>query len=322
MVPAAFTSDVTVEQLQWADGGHGVFTRPEGDGPHPAFIVVLGAEPADPDDPRVQRLTGGLARIGFATLLARSEPLIDGRVTPDEIPLLVGAFQAAESHPAVRADRVGFVGLSVGGSLLLVASADPAIADRVAFVLAMGAHYDGGRLAAEVLSSAYETPSGRVAWEPNETSVRVVRNTLLAALARDEAAAIESGGAAATEDGRVVAALLQRPSLDRALELLRELSVAAQGRLTAISPSAHMDGVRAPVYLLHDVSDPFIPWTHSEAIAASYAEEAYHRLEIFEHVEPRRDSIGVLLRDGWKLLGVFAEIIGNGLEREPVAISP
>jgi dienelactone hydrolase len=312
--PAWLAPDVVSEELRWPDGGVGVLTRPRDDAEHAALLLILGAEPADPDDPRVRRLTGGLARIGIVTVLTRTERLIDGRVTPDEVPLLVGAFRAMRAHPAIRDDRVGFVGLSTGGSLQLVAAADPAIADHVWMVLAMGSYDDAGVLTAEVLSGEYVEPSGPVRWEPDETALRVVRQTLLAALPPSEADLVSAGRPAESADGRVVEELLRGVSLQRAEELLQTVTPTMRAALTSVSPRFHLQGVRAPVYLLHDRKDPFIPWTHSEAMAAAHNEAAYHKLDIFAHVEPDPGSIGVLLRDGSKLLRVFSAIIRDGRE--------
>jgi hypothetical protein len=49
-------------------------------------------------------------------------------------------------------------------------------------------------------------------------------------------------------------------------------------------------------------------------MAAEYDEAAYEKLDIFAHVEPDPGSIGVLLRDGSKLLRVFSAIIRDGRE--------
>lgn len=303
------TSDPITEELHWPNGGYGVFTRPRSSEPHATLLLVLGAEPADPDDPRVRRLREGLARIGLASLLVRSEPLIDSRVTPDEIPLLTGAFTALRDHPRVRPDRIGMLGLSVGGSLLLVAAADPAIADQVWFVLAIGPYFDAATLALEVNSRSYRTAEGVAVWDPDETAVRVVRRTLLAALSPADVEAIEAGREPPSDDGRVARELLAAPSLERAEQLLPALSPSVRVAFAAVSPSAHLPGPRAPLYLLHDNHDPFIPWTHSEAIASVYTPDTYYRLDMFEHVDPKLGNARMLLRDGSRLLRLFAHII-------------
>lgn len=302
------------EDLRWPNGGYGVLVRPDSPGRYPALLLILGAEPADPDDPRVRRLTGALARVGFVVLLVRSEPLIDGRLTSDEVPLMVGGFRALQQHPSVRPDRVSLFGLSTGGSLQLVVASDPAIAGEVRSVIAIGSYYDAGTLSAEVLSGTYRTKAGLVSWTPDETSVRVARNTLTTALPAAEAAALAAAAEPATEDGRIVRQLLDGPPLDSATALLNGLSPSTRAQISAISPSAHLDGMRAPLYLLHDRSDPFIPLPHSDAIAAHYRPVAYHRLDIFRHVEVRPSSLRVMIRDGSRLLGMFTIIIREARE--------
>jgi hypothetical protein len=179
-------------------------------------------------------------------------------------------------------------------------------------VLAMGSYDDAGALTAEVLSGEYVDPSGVVQWEPDDTALRVVRQTLLAALPPDEAERVRASQPPETADGRIIEELLKGVTFQRAHDLLDAISPVTRSALTGVSPRYHLEGVRAPVYLLHDRTDPFIPWTHSEAMAAAFDEEAYHALDIFAHVEPDADNIGVLLRDGSKLLRVFSAIIRDG----------
>jgi dienelactone hydrolase len=308
--PVAWVTPAPVsEDFRWAGGGYGVLTRPNESGEHPALILMLGAEPAGPDDPRVRRLTDSLARIGFVVLLGRSDPLIDGEVTPSEVPLLVGAFRALRQDPRVDSEHVAFVGLSVGGSIEMVAAADPRIAGNVWFVLALGPYFDAGTLTAEVLSGFYRIPGDVVSWEPDETAVRVVTNTLLSLLSDPERAALLAGADPATPEGRAAAALLGAPSLQRAEEVIGELPPAARAALDEVSPGAHLHSLRAPLYLLHDRWDQFIPWPQSDAIAAAYEPAVYHRLDIFEHADPEIGNLGVMVGDGWRLLRLFAAII-------------
>jgi dienelactone hydrolase len=306
------TPDPVVGVFTWPDGGIGVLTMPGGDDRSAGLILMLGAEPAEPDDPRVRRLTESLARSGLATLLVRSELLINGDVTAAEVPLLIGAFEALRDHPQIRDDRVAFVGLSVGGSVQMIAAAHPSIAEEVWFVFALGPYHEAGRLAAEVMSGAYRTSDGIETWEPDDTALRVVERTLLVGLPEGERARIDGGEPAMTPDGQAAQALLERPSLARAETLVGELSPDGRAELEAISPRHHLDGLRAPLYLLHDRNDAFIPWPHSDDIAAAYEPEVYHRLDIFDHAEPRPSNLDVLLRDGWRLLRLFARIIEEG----------
>ena len=174
----------TIEDFEWGGegSGRGQLTLPAGDDQQPAIILVLGADPAPADDERVLSLTGGLARVGFAVLLTESDDLNAAVVLPSEIPRLAGAFEALAAHPRVRRDRLGYVALSAGGSLAIVAASQPRIADRVAYVVALGPYYDAASLAAAVSSYSFRGPDGVEEWEPAGIARRVVRNTLLAGL--------------------------------------------------------------------------------------------------------------------------------------------
>lgn len=312
---AYFTPAPAVETLTWPDGGTGVLTLPGGGGVHAGLVLMLGAEPAGPDDPRVQRLTDSLARTGLATLLVRSPRLIDGMVTPDEAPQLVGAFRALRGHAGIRPDRAGFIGLSVGGSIAIVAAADPSIAEQVWRVIAIGPHYDGRTLVASIGARAYRDAGAAVPWSPDDTSTGIMTRTLLAALPEADRAAVVADTPSAGADGEIVRELLRGPTLERAETLVAQLSPRTQAALDAISPRPSLAGLRAPLYLLHDRSDAFIPWTESEAIAAASRPAVYHRLDLFEHVDPRPRDAAILLRDGWRLLRLFSGTFASAAER-------
>ena len=306
------TVDPSTERLDYAAGGFGLLTLPSGDKPAPGLVIVLGADAAKPDDARVVRLTDSLARIGFAVLLTQSDELDAALVLPIEAERLVGAFEALRAHPRVRPDAIGYFGLSAGGSLVMVAAADPRIAADVAYVVALGPYYDAAALVAAVMSHSFRTPEGIVPWEPQEISTRAIRATLLHNLPASDRAAIESeseNDAPASAAGRAVAALLERPTLVEAEALLQQLDAQQYAALEGISPRLALDGLEAPLYLLHDRNDEFVPWTESEALAAAHEPEVYHRLDLFEHVDPQPGNVRYMLRDGWRLLRLFVRII-------------
>ncbi|HTE85855.1 MAG TPA: hypothetical protein VK821_14095 [Dehalococcoidia bacterium] len=113
-------------------------------GRHSALVISLGIAPAPPDDPRVVRLLTGLAQSGVVAALVDSPDLDASRLTPATPGLLVSAFQLVSDQPSVMPDHVGLLGLSVGGSLALIAAADPRIAGDIRLVEAVGA-YDMAR---------------------------------------------------------------------------------------------------------------------------------------------------------------------------------
>ena len=297
----------STEWIEWDAGGRGLLTRPAARGPAPALLLVLGADPAPPDDPRVERLTDVLARLGFAVLLPVSDELDAKQVTPIEVERLVAAFLVLERAPAVRADRIGIVGLSVGGSLAIVAATDGRIAARVQFVLAIGPYYDAGSLVASSAARAYRTPDGDVhEWDRSRTTENVVRETLLATLSEADRATFEAAGPSPALGW--LRDLLGDPDLEQAEAIVAGLGLEQRTMMEAVSPRHHLEGLRAPLYLLHDRNDEFVPWTESEAIAVAYEPAIFHRIELLEHVEPQIGNLPVLGRDGWRLLRLFARI--------------
>lgn len=301
------TAEPERSRLDWGSG-FGLLTLPGGDGLAPGLVLVLGADPAPPDDPRVVRLTDSLARLGFAILLTQSDDLDENRVVAGEPAHLVRAFEALEAHPRVQRGRVGFAGLSAGGSLAIVAASSPRIAGRVSWVMAIGPYYDAGTLVASTMAAAFEDGAGGVsAWDVHATTVAVVRETLLATLGPQERASLASGRPL-TDGARQVGTLLAAATLRDAEAALAALDAERRATLEAISPRYAMAGLRAPLYLVHDREDPFVPWTESEALAAAIEPAIYHRIDLFEHVKPQPGNVAVLWRDGWRFVRLFATI--------------
>ncbi len=74
------------------------------------------------------------------------------------------------------------------------------------------------------------------------------------------------------------------------------LSVSTQEFLRFVSCSPLIDGIRAPIYLLHDRADDSIPFTESRNFAAALTRlghpHDFAEFGIFHHVQVRPD-IGV-----------------------------
>jgi acetyl esterase/lipase len=269
-------------------------------GRHPALIVSLGVNPAPPDDPRVVRLMGGLARAGLVAALVQSSALDNDLITAEAPALLVQAFERVAARSDVHADRVGFAGFSVGAGLVSVAAADARIRDRVALVEAFGGYFRVEDLVIDVTTSSVQDGEGVKPWEPDPLSRAVVtknleapvepawqRETLTAALEGDPAAPGRLGGHA-----RAVYDVLTNTDRDRAAELYARLPGSQREALASVSPAAHVEQIRAPVFLMHDRGDHLIPYTESRRFDAAlesagrppYASE----FDIFEHVDPTR----------------------------------
>ena len=99
--------------------------------------------------------------------------------------------------------------------------------------------------------------------------------------------------------------LLDGPTRERAAEICAGFSPEVVARFKSISPSAYLDQLHARLYVMHDVDDPFIPFTESRNLVASAPPGVvarYTEFSIFEHVIPDRDvPWQTFVPDVWRL---------------------
>ncbi len=316
----------------------GVVSNEADDDPHdrPAVMLVLGVSPAPLDDPRVIRVGSALARFGLIVGVPSSRELIESRVAADEPARVVDAFEMLLAQPGVNPDRTGILGFSVGGSLSLIAATDPRIAGKVAYLNSFGAYADAETLLVDVATRSVVLDGAAVPWEPGSLTKQVFLGLLLDAVAAGpERDAIEAAAGplilgdgptlesydpaiAALLSGDAAAAYRLATATDRvtAEAAVAALSPERQALLAAISPAGRLDGLRAPVFLMHDEGDTAIPFAHLEPLADAIPDAALRRVtafRLFDHVEVG-EGIGLeAVPELVKLLGHVSEVLGVAL---------
>lgn len=317
------------DTVQWRTGPDGapdlgdLWVPPSADAgrPHGAILLVLGVNSVGRDYPAVVRLADGLARMGVVVLVPDSRVLLAGRVDAGEIAGVITAFRYLGTRPEVDPARVGMVGLSVGGALALLAAADPAIADQVRWVDAFGSFADAGRYLASVVAGAYRGDDGApVTWQPAQLARDVGLGMLLdlvddpddrRALDAAYGPAVRAGARPSRDPGlrlettaaRSVERLLLARYLDAAESAVRALPAGARATLDALTPAGHLDGLRARTFLMHDVSDAYVPYVESRALAAELGTRArLTEFRLFDHVEPKGVDLIAAAPEAWRLL--------------------
>jgi dienelactone hydrolase len=275
-----------------------------------AILLVLGVNNVGRNQQVVARVADALARTGVAVLVPDSRVLLEGRLDVGEVDGVVRAFEVLASRPEVDPHRVGVAGFSVGGSLALLAAADPRIADRVRFVNAFGAYGDASTYLASVAANAYRDESGTaVPWTPSplarEVYLRFVldqvadagdRRALELALGDDVLAATrpppdaELRASLETDAAQTIHDLLTASSLADAERAIDVLPPQTRSFIDAISPVRHVEGLRADVYLMHDTADHHVPFMESRALASvldgAGVLRARSEFRLFDHVQP------------------------------------
>ncbi len=272
-------------------------------GRHPALVLSLGLDPAPPDDVRVVRLLDGLARSGLVAVLIESEALNGDRLAPELPRALVEGVQFAATQPYTRPDRVGLFGFSVGGSLAIVAAADPAIRDRLRSVDAFGS-FD--TLQDALLSIGTHTLDDRGSvrpWTPNAIASEHLTNVLLNGLSdQTEAAALRRyfvegdahalDGVALSAEGQAIVGLLTSHDRASGQRYVPALPAALQANLVALSPLPRIAEVRARLFIMYDRGDPLLPFTGSRELCAAARAAGLKpycsAFSIFQHVDPKR----------------------------------
>src|SRR5512141_2139492 len=160
-----------VEKVSYPRGegeAEGDLYRPTGKGPFPGMVVCLGVVPFGVDHPQVPVLGRALARAGFAALLYWSPHMRDFRLDPEDIGNLAQAYGWLVKRPDVDASRSGLLGTCVGGSFAIMAAADPAIRDRVAFVGTYAPFGSMSTFAHDIASSTRSVEGQRVPWQVDQ----------------------------------------------------------------------------------------------------------------------------------------------------------
>jgi acetyl esterase/lipase len=291
-----------------------------------AMLLVFGVNNVGRNHPAIVRVAEGLARSGVAVLVPDSRSMLEGRLREDDLDKVIEAFQLLAARPEVDSARVGMVGFSVGGSLALIAAADPRIASRVAWVNAFGAYGDAESYLASVAAHAYLGASGEiVAWEPTVLAREVFLRLLLDAIpdtgdrrllqqrygeeiASDRRVSSDSGlrRSLSSQAGRAAYDLLTAGSLGEARRAIASLPAPTRAFIRAISPIDHLDGLRTRVYLMHEVADHHVPFVESRGLATAIRERGrlvtHTEFRLFDHVQPDRLDLLAAAPELWKLL--------------------
>jgi hypothetical protein len=294
--------------------------RPRSKGPHPGVLVSLGVLPSGVVDPRAAQIGEALARSGFAALLYWSPATGNLRLVPEDIPVLVSAYEALIRQPVVDARRSGLLGICVGASYALIAAASGRIRHQVRFVFAYAPYSSLWTLAAEIASGTRIVGTVHEAWNVDPLTwkvyVRSVADRLEPAEARRLRDAFEDritwdssktvivhapmrgelDEGLLSADGRAILRLLAAGA-DDVETALRELPASAASLLTAMSPMTYVDDITAPrIMLLHDRYDHMIPVGESRRLwaalssrpGASYTEMGLRHLRMPGGLSPLR----------------------------------
>jgi pimeloyl-ACP methyl ester carboxylesterase len=319
------TGEPRVEEVTVA-GVPTTLVRPDGGGRWPAFVFLNGATELGRAHPDVQRLARGLARAGFVVLIPDIPGLIRGELTERVVDRAVALGLAAADRPDTTG-RVALFGVSLGGTIALLAAASEELASKVSVVVGIAPYTDLINVI-RLATTGYTRVGDRLEhYGPGPfLSLAVARSVaegLPASQARDRLVSVL---AEVRSDDRDPLAVLRDldvddPTVRAALEVLLNrdplrfetlyaaLPADVRDLIARLSPVAHADRLEMPVELASAPRDAYFPAAESRNLALVAPDVRVTVTDAFTHVIPQpslTDPGDLFAFDGWAVRALHA----------------
>jgi len=261
------------------------------------ILLIHGVTETGKDTPEVRPVAEGLAEAGFRVVVPQFPRLTRQNVTPEDVEDVVAAFQWLQTDG-------GILCASYGCGPGLVAAADPRIRERVRFVVAFGAYFDLTEQLRFIITEQGETPFAYSKWKYLAANTDWLESPddrrQLIAFARERELMPPEKWTLSFKDlkpsPRAAAQLFESRNAEEFAARLAEVP-RLRDRLERLSPSRHMEYLRARLIIVHIASDPSIPSTQSQRLAAAaQAMGIPHRLTLlnmYGHTRPAWPEFGV-----------------------------
>ena len=278
---------------------------PAGGGRHEGVVFSMGAPPLSLDDPRLVRIAEDAARSGVVMLVPFSDRLNADRIEPEEIDALVAEVQYLQQLPEVTPKRIGFFGASVGGSLALVAAADPRIRDDIAQVVSVGGYFDALQTFAAIATHRIVYDGINQAWTPDPHAEDVVAQQMIDIVDnphdRDLLTQWFINGdprnpaqlATLSPVGQTSYDFLTNRNPADVQAIIDRLPARAVRELDYLSPRTSIANVKAELFIIADRGDPYIPYTQTlemRSVVGGRKNAHVDLLQLFQHVQPNLDQ--------------------------------
>lgn len=261
-------------------------------GSAPAVLLVPGATPEGREDSRVIRLASALARSERAVFVPELR-LYDEEVVLEDVDAIVRAAVALSGE---RRGPVLLVGTSFGGSLCLLAAADPRLEGHVARVATFGSYFELLGLLQAATTGVAVVDDRRIPWDADPRAEGVVRERLVGLLPQRQRPVVEAaldGGVDPADlppEGRAIHALLTNRDPERTFELAEDLPPEIRERIAELSPSSVAHRLDLPISAMHSTDDPAVPYGELLRLGEALPHATLVTLDGFSHVDLQASS--------------------------------
>ena len=307
-VPRPFAAEVERREVRLPSGAAADLYEPSGGGP--GLLLVPGAAPAGRDDDRVERLASALARSDLTVLVPELD-LYGHRFVESDLDVLTESVLLLDER--TQDEDVTVLGISFGGSLALVAAAEPRVRDAVDTVATFGAYADLVGLLQAAATGTSVVDGVRYPWEPPPQAEQALRQLAVELTPREQRDALRSaldsasGGADLPAQARAAYELVTVEDPAEVDHLVADLPPDAKEQLRRFSPSAVADEVTARVLALHSRDDPAVPYPELLRMQHVFPDARTYTVQSFEHVDLDADQgVPTLVGDlftAWRFAG-------------------
>jgi pimeloyl-ACP methyl ester carboxylesterase len=281
-VPRPFAADVAPEPAT-VDGVVGRMYE-SGDR---ALLIVPGAAPAGMKDPRVNAVAEAFARSGHSVFIPQLD-LYGEELTDADLERIVTSalgLARSSSHP------VAMLGISYGGSLALIATADERLDGRISRVATFGAYYDLVGLVQAITTGVSLVDGEEIPWEGHPQARDILFARVAGLLPEPDRSELVDALGGTTGPDRLPAAtrsvydLLTNRDPTLTYELAGDLPDRLRRFLERFSPSSVSERVEVPIAALHSTDDPVVPYGELIRLQSHLPEARVTEVEMFKHVD-------------------------------------
>jgi acetyl esterase/lipase len=332
------TREPWVEAIHYSGGGRemeaDLYSQRDGRS-HPGLILVHGVNEVGKADARIRWAAQMLCRAGFSVLVPDFLGFKSLRLRPADIQEIADSFLYLSSRPdLVRPDRIGIAGFSYGAGPTLIAGCDPRLRDQIDFIISFGGYYDLMDIIEFVTTGHYSYRGQSFFQAPDEYTQWIFLHYNLDLLSQEgdrrilqEAEVWKEGSKRAdlvsrlSPEGKAVYNLLNNKDPGKVAGLSSQLSPRVRQYIEVLSPSRLVKDLKAYLFVIHGVPDPFIPHTESLRLFDSLSQQQRSHLallRIFTHVRPSvppptfSNILFVYIPEGAKLYSLIYHILQRG----------
>jgi acetyl esterase/lipase len=282
-------------------------------------VLVHGVNETGKDSPDAMLVAEVLAGSGYRVFVPQFVRLTQQHVTPEDVDDVLSIFKSIGSEG-------GIICASYGCGPALIAAARPEIRESVRFVVTFGAYFDATETLRFIVTGP-PTPLAYSRWVYMAGNVDLLNDETdrmsLSAIANERDHLTPEEWTLAGEDlgpeGRAMLAVYESQTpkkFDERLDAVPRL----RDRLSELSPSNYLEGIRARLIIVHMASDPSIPSSESirmaETAKARQIPFSLTILNMYGHTRLQwpemtfKNVFGVYLPESWKFMGVVKEVLG------------